>query len=404
MAAVNMYFARPVGIAEPAKLTAVNALCKLVRYVGAWSEQLHISTEYQVQRITQGALAKFAKNHLSREITDQIVTDTMFDGINVRIYEPRASQYDMLPALVFIHGGGWATLSVEDYDEVTRDIADLMGQVVLISIDYNLAPEHIFPGPVNDCYKATKWLLQHAADYGIDENRIGISGDSAGGNLAASVVLRLKVDKVTPKLAFQVLVYPALQSIDFTLPSYQQNKYAFDGLITTSYMPYYWLIYAIGEAPRNLTDAMLKKQAVSELRRLKNGRLANYINHSLLPETYKSRGYDPNMHTNIKKSVKEIPNNILRIFVDPYFAPLLAEDLSGLPETYIITAEFDVLRDDGILYYERLKEAGVQVTLNNVVSGFHGMLNMAQEIGGFEVGIQLKKDIANFARLRFYPE
>ncbi|XP_002736532.1 arylacetamide deacetylase-like [Saccoglossus kowalevskii] len=397
----SMYISRPIGIAEPVKLTAVNALFKIARFTARWLEEFEIMKNYEAQRESLAMVTRFANDYLSREFTNVTVTDAEFNGINVRMYEPKIREHDLLPALIFIHGGGWTTLSAEAYDDVAKDITDMIGQVVLVSIDYSLAPENFFPGPANECYTATKWLLKHADNYKIDAKRIGISGDSAGGNLAASVVLRLKSERITPTLKFQILIYPALQPIDMNLPSYQQNNYAFDGLLSASVMTYHWLLYAIGEAPANLTDAILYKQMLSKVRRSSHSRLTKYIHHSLLPEHCKTRGFDPDIE--VKRAVKEIPDYILRILLHPYFAPLLADDLSGLPQAYILTGEFDVLRDDGILYAERLKEAMVKVTLNNIADGFHGMLSMAYETSGFEVGRRAKRDIATFAKMKFYP-
>ncbi|XP_077981509.1 arylacetamide deacetylase-like [Glandiceps talaboti] len=389
--AFSLYSPPPSGIAEPGRLSMFNAVARAARFTGIFLRYMGLSEEYLVQRYYIDLSSKFVEGY-QPEMPHIKVTDTKFDGVPVRIYEPLERENDKLPALVFIHGGGWVTMSVETYHETTLDIANMLGQVVLISVDYELSPENTFPGPVDECYRATKWILEHADDYGIDANRIGMAGDSAGGNLVASVVLQMKFNKIKPKLKTQVLIYPVLQPLDFSLPSYQQNKYAFDGVISTNYMPYYWLLYAIGEAPKNLSDAMLEGQVLQAVKQSSYKHLAKHIHHAYLPEKVKQRGFIPK--TEVRTVIEEVPNSLLRVFLHPYFSPLLADDLSGLPNTHIITAEFDVLRDDGILYAKRLKSAGVEVTFNNVRDGFHGMLTFGFVNGGFEVGQKLRRDFA----------
>ena len=106
--------------------------------------------------------------------------------IPARVYVPReARQRDGLaPALVFFHGGGWVIGDLESHDVACRQLADA-GALIVIAIDYRLAPEHKFPAAVEDAITATKWIAANAPELGIDAARLSIGGDSAGGNLAA---------------------------------------------------------------------------------------------------------------------------------------------------------------------------------------------------------------------------
>ncbi len=122
-----------------------------------------------------------------------------------RVYTP-ATAHAPAPGLVFLHGGGWVLGSIESYDGVCRALASRSG-VVVVSVDYRLAPEHRFPAGVDDAIAATRWVLENAASLGIDSAAVAVGGDSAGGNLAALVALALRGGPVTP--AFQLLVYPA---------------------------------------------------------------------------------------------------------------------------------------------------------------------------------------------------
>lgn len=133
------------------------------------------------------------------------IQDTTADGVPVRVYRPRAG---LLPALVFIHGGGWWGGSVEESDPTARRRA-VGADCVVVSVEYRLAPEHPFPAGLDDCWTATKWVFEHAEELGIDPARIAISGESAGGNLAAAVTL-LAREAGGPQIVAQVLEVPGM--------------------------------------------------------------------------------------------------------------------------------------------------------------------------------------------------
>src|SRR6202453_3337047 len=110
--------------------------------------------------------------------------------IPARIYTPLKlpSANNLAPCLVFFHGGGWVIGDLDTHDVVCRKLAD-EGQLIVISVDYRLAPEHKFPAAVDDAISATKWIAGHAREFGIDATRLTVGGDSAGGNLAAVVAI-----------------------------------------------------------------------------------------------------------------------------------------------------------------------------------------------------------------------
>jgi acetyl esterase len=122
--------------------------------------------------------------------------------------------------IVFFHGSCWVVANIEICDAAVRSLANSTGCVV-VSVNYQKAPEHKFPVPFDDCYAATEWVYAHAADMGIDTARFAVAGDSAGGNLAAAVCLKAR-DEHGPKIAFQCLVYPALDC-NWDTPSALEN-------------------------------------------------------------------------------------------------------------------------------------------------------------------------------------
>ena len=128
--------------------------------------------------------------------------------IPARIYTPKKLRKadGLAPGLVFFHGGGWVIGNLETHDVVCRKLAH-EGEMIVISVDYRLAPEHRFPAAVEDAVTATKWVAANAKGLGIDASRLVVGGDSAGGNLAA--VVSLDARENGPRLAGQLLVYPA---------------------------------------------------------------------------------------------------------------------------------------------------------------------------------------------------
>ncbi|WP_315764884.1 MULTISPECIES: alpha/beta hydrolase [unclassified Bradyrhizobium] len=142
-------------------------------------------------------------------------------AIPARLYRPMRLPDGPAPVLEFFHGGGWVIGNLDTHDIVCRKLAH-EGELIVISVDYRLAPEHKFPAAVDDAVGAAQWIADNAAAIGIDARRLSVGGDSAGGNLAAVVALAAR-DGKGPKIAGQVLIYPAT---DFTMshPSHSEPE------------------------------------------------------------------------------------------------------------------------------------------------------------------------------------
>ena len=154
-------------------------------------------------------------------------------NIPVRVYTPAGP--GPFPILVWFHGGGWVVGDLDGADGTARHLT-VGANCVTVSVDYRLAPETKFPGPADDCYAATVWAAQHAAEINGDASRLAVGGDSAGGNLAAAVSLMAR-DRQGPGIAFQLLVYP-VTDCNFTTASYSANA---DGyLLSKAGMEWYW--------------------------------------------------------------------------------------------------------------------------------------------------------------------
>ncbi|WP_125079346.1 alpha/beta hydrolase [Mycobacterium sp. P7213] len=153
--------------------------------------------------------------------------DRVIDGpggaLPIRIYRPAGTESGGAPVVVFFHGGGFVAGDLDTHDGTARMHAVDAGAVV-VSVDYRLAPENLFPAAVEDAMAATEWVADHATELGVDPSKLAVAGDSAGGNLAA-VVCQLARDAGGPKIAFQLLWYPAT-TYDGSLPSFTENANA----------------------------------------------------------------------------------------------------------------------------------------------------------------------------------
>ena len=225
-----------------------------------------------------------------------VVVDVDADGVPARLY---AKSFGA-PVFVYAHGGGWCYGSIETVDRFCRRVADRSGCAVL-SVGYRLAPEHVFPAPIEDVETVLGYVRKEGADLGVDPSRLAIGGDSAGGQIA-TVVARRQRDAVTP-LDHQVLIYPAL-------------------------------------------DPLTSADSYAEL-----------------------GGYGLDRDSMRSAWAAYVPDPMLRF--TPDVAPMAA-DLAGLPATLIITAEYDVLRDEGAEYADALAAAGVPVVHTRYLQMNHG--------------------------------
>ena len=154
-------------------------------------------------------------------------------NLPIRIYRP--SEENNLPALVFFHGGGWVLNFLDIYEPALRKIAK-NGNFVIIAVDYQKAPEHSYPAPLDDCYATLKWVIENAKDLGVDLAAIGVGGDSAGGNLASSVALKASNEQLI-SLAFQLLIYPCN---DYQMNYPSATNYSQGYGLTTQAMKWFW--------------------------------------------------------------------------------------------------------------------------------------------------------------------
>lgn len=160
--------------------------------------------------------------------------------IPLRLFIPKTEE--ILPVIVYFHRGGWVYGSVEESEGICRRLANSTG-VIVIAVEYRLAPEHKFPIPLEDCYDAAKWVVSQASSFGGNPDKVILCGESAGGNLAAAVTLMAR-DKKEFFPAGQILIYPVLShelnpehyqnSPDKSLLSYDNMKFFWEAYLPTA--------------------------------------------------------------------------------------------------------------------------------------------------------------------------
>lgn len=237
------------------------------------------------------------------------VEDRHIDGprgsLMVRIYRPDMS--DARPVIVFFHGSGFVICSVDTHDGFCRQMCLKTGMIV-VSVDYALAPENKFPAGPDDALAATLWVAQNAGQFGGDPGRIALAGDSAGGTMAAVTAMRLR-DLDGPRIAAQLLIYPVTDHYSAGHASWTERGAGFG--LSADGMRWFWDLY--------LDDP--------------------------------AQG------------------------ADPLASPARAGELSGLPPVHVVTAEYDLLRDEGEHFAKRLVQAGVPVSHVRYPDVNHGFMN-----------------------------
>jgi len=226
--------------------------------------------------------------------------------MRARIYRPKTASAKP-GVLVFFHGGGFVCGSIDSHEEAVKVLAHESG-VVVCSVDYRLGPEHMFPAAVEDAVTAYAWMREHAGEHGADPARVGVGGDSAGGNLSA-VACHLCKQRGLPQPAHQLLIYPA---IDWSRSCESHKTFA----------------------------------------------------KGFFLEDQRTHWFEDRYLNRVEERD------------DPRASPMKFSDFSSLAPATIVTAGFDILRDEGAKYAAMLERAGNQVDFCVETSLIHGFFNM----------------------------
>ena len=255
--------------------------------------------------------------------------------IGLRVYTPRRVEAGTtLPIVVHFHGGGWVAGDLDTHDSMARFYA-AHADAIVVAVDYRRPPEHRFPAAADDAYAAVQWAAAHATEIGGNSGKLAVTGDSAGGNLAG-VVCQLARQRGGPRIAYQALVYPAVDLRDpVNDPAYPSRNMFGQG------------------------DYFLSMRDMEWFRSL------------YLTDTTR----EPH---------------------DPRASPIAATDLRGLPPALVVTAGCDVLRDEGRAYADRLAAAGVPVEYRCFDGTIHAFMSFA---GAIPMGLEALSFVASRLKL-----
>jgi acetyl esterase/lipase len=242
--------------------------------------------------------------------------------VQVRIVKP-AGATGVLPAILYVHGGGWVLGNSGTHDRLIRELA-VGANAAVVFVEYDRSPEARYPVAIEQAYATAQWITQHGLDEGLDATHLAVAGDSVGGNMTAALAILAK-QRGDVRFVHQSLYYPVTDAAQDT-DSYRE--FADGPFLTAKGMAWFWDCYLPDQAKRS-----------------------------------------------------EITASPLRASLD---------DLAGLPETFLIVDENDVLRDEGEAYARKLTEAGVHTTCvryNGIIHDFM-MLNPVRETAATTAAVE----------------
>ena len=299
----------PEGSVDPRLYRSMRMLPLLLPFMPKAKKNATVAQRVEMPR---KMFAQYKGDYVVTEGVDtRNITVASADGwsVPVRVYRRSGSGQD-LPMLVYYHGGGFFGGGVDIVEQMCKVLVSQLDCVVL-NVDYRLCPEAHYPQPLDDCWAATRWAFEHAAELGAAKRPLAVSGDSAGGNLAAAVTLRDRQEG-TGMVGMQALIYPAVNISGRHTEFYQGTDPA---------------LYHVSRRHRRAVEAMYKMM----------GTLAGQDSGNLLEEVYLQGHLDPE-HI--------------------YASPLL-DDFHALPPTLLAFGEHDFLAFEDFAYARHAAKAGV---------------------------------------------
>ncbi|XP_074074503.1 arylacetamide deacetylase-like 4 [Macrotis lagotis] len=293
-----------------------------------------------------------------------MVKNLYFGIVPVTLYKPKAMSASLRKGIIFFHGGGMIFGSPDDYNNFCCYLSKETDLVVL-SVGYRLAPEHNAIVGVNDCTAASIHFLKILETYGVDPFHVILCGDSVGGTIVASVCQKFITQPDLPKIRAHVMIYPYLQGLNFQLPSYQQHK---NVPFLSRDFSISCIFYSLDIHPSWKTAILNGAHLPPALRE----KYEKWMSVHNIPKSFKDRGYQYRSPDPFNEDAYQQNQHILW----PVNSPLIADNdiIAQFPETLLVSCEFDVLRDDVLLYKKRLEDQGVPVSWHHIEDAFHGVL------------------------------
>ncbi|XP_049631313.1 arylacetamide deacetylase-like 3 [Suncus etruscus] len=348
----------PAGISHPKKLRAYHCIFEILLTWGRLVEKIKICSMAHFVRFVHDLLPL-------KEDPDVVVTDLRFGTIPVKMYQPRSSCNTPRPGILLYHGGGGMIGSVKTHHGICLILCKESDSVIL-SVSYRKMPDFKFPVSTTDCMAATVNILKSLSALGVDPARVVVCGDSAGGGLAVVISQQLLKVPDLPKIRAQIVLYPVLHGLDFQSPANQQNNVP----LLPRYLAMHCFLTYLNIDPSWEKDMITGANLPSEI----HEKYKKWLGHENIPERFKQRGY----RQKPVAPLNEVAYQETNLLLDATMCPLVAEDevMSQMPEAFIVSCEYDYLRDHSLLYKKRLEDLGVPVTWLYVEDGFHGALTM----------------------------
>lgn len=405
----------PEGFERPNLYKASVAMIRASGYLAKTGASLNYGTEISnfrnILNLAAVGLKSFASDTTDPDVN---IAYKLLANVPVRVYTPKSSSNNEAnrPIMIFYHGGGYVFGTTDSYDSFLFDFVKKLNMVI-ISVDYRMGPEHPYPIPTADCYAVTKYVIYSGKEFGADLSRLVLAGDSAGGNAVAVITQRLLQEKL-PSPKIQVLIYPWVQLFNNHLPS--ALEYQRSGIIgTTMSIPKLSAMYmGVNQVTDEIENALISNNHTALItdKKLKE-KIKSYMDIDQIPDKYKqgkkyynSYALHKNLmfpdHLDESNILMKNQNlaNMLKKLVDPSVSPLFADQqkLIGLPKAYFVVFEWDSLKDEGLLYAERLKKAGVKVETTFYEKAFHGIVNFCDENIGYKVAREVRQDLVKYLK------
>jgi acetyl esterase/lipase len=339
------------------------------------------------------------------------IINTTANNVKIRIYLPIKIKFKIAekkhPCMFWYHAGSYCFLNIDMYDSFLCRIANEL-ELIVISVDYRLAPEHPYPVPIDDCIHATEFIIAHPnfKDLNLDTTRIITAGDSAGANAALVVTHQLTKAKYPgkkiPKL--QCLIYPPTQYFNFSTPS----SIYYTSIESTRPKYSLWHLGLVNATEheeellvKNMHTLLIKDKELKQ-------RYQSYLDIELIPEIFrKDKEYYYSFNnltrwiypeeTRADKALEkneELKSSLKKLF-DTKISPGLEDDevLKKSPKTFMVVCEFDSRKDESLMYLERLRRLNIDVDVAYYEKGFHGML-----LGHTEDSQSMRNDLISYIK------
>ncbi|NP_941064.2 arylacetamide deacetylase-like 4 family member 1 [Mus musculus] len=347
----------PPSIPHPVKFRILHFCFHLTTTWGHILEKMNICSMPQFFCFLQDSLS-------SKENHGVFVKDLRFGTIPVRLFRPKAASSKPRRGILFFHGGGAMIGSLDSHHNLCTFLARETDSV-LVSVGYRKLPYYHHPSLYHDCINASIHFLKSLKAYGIDPSRVVICGESIGGAAAVVVTQTLLSRTDIPKIRAQVLIYPILQAFYFQSPSHLMHKnipFLTKDFMITCICKYLAIDFSWKDAM--LTGACISPSAWKKYEK--------WLSPDNIPKRFRTTYQPPESPAPFNEAAYLETKHAMNIDI----SPLVADDkiIAQLPEAFLVSLHWDIIRDDVLLYKKRLEDQGVPVTWHHVEDGFHGCI------------------------------